>query len=159
MALITTPSAEDANSYVTIEEADGYLSGNKTWEELGDTEKENALKLATMQIDTLRFFGRKVDSKQALSFPRILEDEDGDEYSQTVIIEKVKMATCEQVAHNLSGDGKQMLQMQSFGVKSYSIGDLSQSFGDKPLGDLYIASTARSIMKGLISRIGRVTNY
>lgn len=80
MSLNTTPSHPQADSYVTVSEADAYLN-NRTdvsnWDALSNDQKEAILKMATKQIDTLRFFNKKVvrypvwcRDEQELQFPR-----------------------------------------------------------------------------------------
>lgn len=80
MALITTPTHPDANSYVTLAEAEALLANRSDvaeWAALTDEQKEALLKLATQHIDTLRFFHKKVyrvaqdyRREQNLEFPR-----------------------------------------------------------------------------------------
>lgn len=58
MAIITTPTAIDADSYATIAEADDYLAAKakfSTWDAYASTEKARFLKAATRQVDLLRF--------------------------------------------------------------------------------------------------------
>jgi len=80
MALITTPSDPNADSYVTLAEADAYFlnrSDVANWSALSDEQKEAVLKLATKHIDTFRFHGEEIRptpnwyrDKQNLKFPR-----------------------------------------------------------------------------------------
>ena len=79
MALSATPGAPDANSYVTVEEADAFLSaelGVAAWPASStgpdlDT-KARALITATRQLDRLaeRFIGSPTSQTQALAWPR-----------------------------------------------------------------------------------------
>jgi len=159
MALKTTPMATDADSYVTLAEANDYLATNPLFMALADSDKETLLKKATMQIDSMRFFGEKSKYDQALSFPRIKEDYYGMPITETEIPVKVKFATCEQAAYILSESGSKRLQLQAEGVKSYSIGDLSETFGGANTSETPVSVVAKGYLKGLISRIGRITNY
>lgn len=71
---------------------------------------------------------------------------------------KVKYAQCEQALYLVKGGGERA-KLQSEGVKSYSIGDLSETFGDGAVGGgqtTPIASEARGHLRGLISRIGKM---
>jgi len=80
MALNTTPTHPQADSYLTIAEADAILASRTNisdWTALTDAQKEALLKLATNQIDSYRFFNNKVypraanyRDEQALQFPR-----------------------------------------------------------------------------------------
>ena len=116
------------NSYVTVEEADAYFSNTlntDVWDNADETTKEKALKMATRQIDRLPFAGRKLDINQFLEFPRTntaLEFTDG-------IPNEITYATCEQALFVLKGGSKRQ-ELQKQGVKSYSLGDLSETFAD-----------------------------
>jgi len=80
MALEQTPTHPDADSYVTVNEADAYLAGHpdeSEWTNLWGTEKESRLKMATRHVDSFRFKSYPVvyrsmhyRNKQALKFPR-----------------------------------------------------------------------------------------
>jgi len=80
MALVTTPSDPNADSYVTLAEANAYFADRSdiaNWSALTDAQKEAVLKLATKQIDTFRFHGDPIRptpnwyrDKQKLKFPR-----------------------------------------------------------------------------------------
>jgi len=80
MSLNTIPSHPSADSYTTLAEANALLANRSDatdWSTLTDDQKEALLKLATRQIDTLRFFGEPFferpiyyREKQALKYPR-----------------------------------------------------------------------------------------
>lgn len=77
MTLITTIADPLADSYVTLLEADTYLStrpgfDTSTWEDLEEDTKEFCLTMATMVLDTMRFRGVKASLDQGRAFPRIL---------------------------------------------------------------------------------------
>jgi hypothetical protein len=158
MTLKTNLSAVDADSYVTLAEAKEYLADNAEFMALADGAMETLLKKATMQIDSMRFFGEKATYNQALAFPRTLTDAYGQPYSQDAIPSKVKMATCEQAAHILDGTSTKRMQMQEDGVRSASIGDVSESYAGK-VAEISISVTAKGLLKGFVSRLGRVVNY
>ncbi len=116
------------DSYVTISEADAYFSNTlntDVWDNTDETTKEKALKMATRQIDRLPFAGRKLDINQSLEFPRTTTNiafTDG-------IPNEITYATCEQALFLLQGGSKRQ-ELQKQGVKSYSLGDLSETFAD-----------------------------
>ena len=158
MALITTPGAVDADSYISIAEANSYLAANSAFIALSDPNKEALLRKATIHIDSNRFFGVKADSAQALEFPRTIQDSFGLWDTQTTIIPKVKLATAEQAAYVLAGAGEARAQAQADGVSSYSIGDLSETFnGSGAMGGMPTSVTAKALLRGLISRVGFMT--
>ncbi len=117
------------NSYVTVEEADSYFDStlqNKSeeWNKYDTSTKARALITATRQIDRLPFAGRKLDINQFLEFPRTTTTNiaftDG-------IPNEIIYATCEQALFLLKGGSKRQ-ELQQQGVKSYSLGDLSETF-------------------------------
>lgn len=116
------------NSYVTVEEADSYFANTlqfEDWNKYDTSTKEKALITATRQIDRLPFAGRKLDINQSLEFPRTttnLPFSDG-------IPDSITYATCEQALFLLQGGSKRQ-ELQKQGVKSYSLGDLSETFAD-----------------------------
>lgn len=116
------------NSYVSVPEADSYFDStlqSEEWNKYDATTKEKALITATRQINRLPFSGRKLDLYQNLEFPRTntaLEFTDG-------IPDAVAYATCEQALFLLQGGSKRQ-ELQKQGVKSYSLGDLSETFAD-----------------------------
>lgn len=76
MAIITTPSSVDANSYLSLSEANSYFLTNKfnaTWSLLSDNEKESWIIEATKAIELFRFIGYRTQKGQALSFPRTVQ--------------------------------------------------------------------------------------
>ena len=99
MALVTTVGSPDADSYITVEEAEGLLAqwnhDMTSWVNLPVRSKENCLRLAAAMIDLLPLRGRKANrqtddqEEQALAFPRDLQ------FDQTVIPEEVKLAQAE----------------------------------------------------------------
>lgn len=116
------------NSYVSVPEADSYFDStlqSEEWNKYDATTKEKALITATRQIDRLPFVGRKLDINQSLEFPRTttnLPFSDG-------IPDSITYATCEQALFLLKGGSKRQ-ELQRQGVKSYSLGDLSETFSE-----------------------------
>jgi hypothetical protein len=85
-----------------------------------------------------------------------------DTTSRFMIVEKiplrVKNAVCEQALYICNGGGERQ-KLQSEGVKSYSIGDLSETFADNMVGSgkIAISNEAKGLLKGLYTIIGRLT--
>lgn len=236
--MITTPTHPEADSYLSVNEADSLMENRlgmfDEWNALDEDKKERLLKIATTQIDSLRFFHdlhypvpADYRDKQALKFPRTNsrratgkvdsvstnyfidsdranrsdEPENFWKYGAVIIYEgtgkgktydvtafemstgkvtidgtfspaidttsyykliqkipqEVKLATLEQALYLLNGGGERA-KMQAEGVKSYSIGDLSESFGEGGYGgSLPISTEARGYLSKLISRIGTIT--
>lgn len=73
--------------------------------------------------------------------------------------DKVKNAQCEQCLYLVNGGGKRA-QLQSEGVKSYSLDELSETFSDAATiggtGSINICVEAKAQLNGLISKIGKI---
>lgn len=115
-------------SYATIEQADKYIESyysstdslREAWDDLDDADKQVYLNRAERFIDQLPFRGRPVNKHKA--FPRYPEKE----YS----LEQVKYATIELAINQLDTESAERIKMQQQGVKSYKLGDLSETFKD-----------------------------
>lgn len=77
LELEATPGADDANAYVTVDDAEAYASyrvGSAAFLALTDDQKIQALVTATRDIDTLEddpgFVGERASEDQALAWPR-----------------------------------------------------------------------------------------
>ena len=109
MALIVTPGAVDANSYVSVTDASGYfrLSYNRTaWDNAGNSDKERSLAEATRLLDTfVSWYGDIASDTQSLRLPRDnVVDQDGREIPNTVIPKAIQNITCE-LAYNILNSG------------------------------------------------------
>ena len=77
LSIIATPGAADANSYVTLAEADLLASSMVKdddvvlWDDTSDDDKSRALWMATQRIDRELFLGARTNDTQALEWPRI----------------------------------------------------------------------------------------
>ena len=126
------------NTYVSKDFADEYItsryktdSGDRNrWRETPEEDKEILLVSACDELERLQWQGRTVVKGQAMAFPRLPY-----QYGKVEEIAplRVKQAQVE-LALWLSDDTKQANQsqrqeLQSQGVESFSIGDLSESYG------------------------------
>lgn len=89
---------EDANSYVTHEEADAFMAEHahgEPWIEHPEHQAP-ALITATRLLDRQRLAGRPTEADQPLAWPRSgLTDEDGRDVPEDVVPERVKRAQME----------------------------------------------------------------
>jgi len=77
VTLVTTIADPEANSYISLADAETYLENRvgfdlTAWNALSDEQKEWNLTLAVPILDSLRFRGVKATNAQVLAFPRIL---------------------------------------------------------------------------------------
>ena len=135
---------EQANAYV----ASYYSSTNEirvAWDALDDDDKKITLNRAEQIIDLLPFNGRPVDKEKA--FPRYPEPE--------LSLKRVQTATIE-LALQLNGDAEtqERLNLRAQGVKSYKIGDLSETFGDSNVDDYLIQFAVGVVLPFLRNWLG-----
>ena len=101
-----TVKGENANSYVTLAEANDYFDtspDSSTWTNKTDDQKKRSLISATRWIDTFVFYGDRCDDGQALKFPRNNYQVDGVELACTKIPNNIKYAQYE-LARALAND-------------------------------------------------------
>jgi len=108
MALVTTIGSASANSYVTQDEAETYFAARlnvSAWTTAEDN-RDKALLQAARQLQNENWLGSRVDSTQAMAWPRVgVEKADsagsdygygyGEQYLTTEIPQRVKDAQCE----------------------------------------------------------------
>lgn len=140
------------DTYISLADANTYVSNNypttateyTSWNALSDANKELYLKKATKKIDRLYLRGIKAVSTQTLEFPRAIRTDyrrenfplvnirlDADWVIETAVSQQVKDAQVEEalaiVTQGTTANKRQQLQAQ--GVKSFSLGNLSESYG------------------------------
>ncbi len=125
--------------YATVEQANAYVASYYSstnniriaWEALNEEDKQVVLNRAEQVIDLLPFNGKPVDLKQTNAFPRHPNPE--------LSLERVRVATIE-LALQTNGDteAQDRLNLRAQGVKSYKIGDLSETFKDTGSEDYLI---------------------
>lgn len=130
------------NTYVTVAEADAYVLAHYRststprirWTAFSEDDKAILLADACFEMEQLPFHGHKAENGQLLAFPR---------RGQDAVPEAVKSAQVE-LAVWLSDDVKQSeaeqrRALQGQGVKSFSVGDLSETYNG-------ISTGARSLL-------------
>lgn len=134
MDLNAVVSDPEANSYLTLEEADLYMDGflsAEQWDALrsessdatGDTVRKRLLITGSRLVDRYRLLPPKAVAGQALSWPTV-KDPAG------VIRREVKLAVCEWIDAYLQGGPRfqALKRMQAEGVTSMSQLGQSSSF-------------------------------
>lgn len=140
------------DSYISLTDANTYMSNNylstsselATWNALSNADREVLLKKATKKIDRQILRGVRATNTQVLEFPRAIRvTETLNEYPdvatirnlswviETEVSQKVKDANVEEALFAvISGaSANRRIALQQQGVKSYSLGDLSETFG------------------------------
>ena len=101
-----TIKGENANSYVTLTEANSYFEtvpDSTTWDNKTVDQKNRSLIAATRWIDSFVYYGDRCDDGQALKFPRNNYQVDGVELACSKIPNNIKYAQYE-LARALAND-------------------------------------------------------
>ena len=127
------------------------------------------LKRATSAIDALNLKGTTYyyinnvdpgDDEQKLQFPRVINGRacDWDDSTNAAVVPEAVKKACVEEAIALYGyysttGGSKRAELQAAGVKSFSVGKLSESFGSKPLyrGRGLMSEEAFQLMKQYIA--------
>ena len=129
--------------YATVVQADEYVrnyysssdSMRLAWEALSEEDKLVSLNRAEQTIDHLPLSGIPVVENKA--FPR---------YPDTVVPTEVTYATIELAVQTLDTEAKDRYELRRQGVRSYKIGDLSESFSDAAVAASGVDAYAYSIV-------------
>lgn len=97
--IIATPGAVDANSYVTLAEADAYHGTrlfNSAWTGATQANRETALIWAARILDRENFLGYRTAESQSMRWPRVdVYDRDGYYINANVVPQFLKNAQSE----------------------------------------------------------------
>jgi len=109
MALNTTIGSPLAESHVSVADANTYVvkwyGALAAWDNLTDTEKERALRVATRFVDSYKFMGHRANEDQARAWPRVIPGRiDGQWIEADEIPQAVKSATVEAVVKYAQGE-------------------------------------------------------
>lgn len=155
MALNATVGSPDANSYVTVAEANTYFADrvhSSAWEDF--EYKASALVTASQMLDWyMKWKGYKTTAEQSMGWPRVnVIRRDGSEVASDIIPQELKVATYELTLASLDGDrtadnpmaGIEQIKAGSLMVKADN-GDSDSTAADtiperiwKILSDLYM---------------------
>lgn len=125
------------NSYVTIADADTYISGHyrsnntdkKRWDELEEEDKEVCLVNACELIEVLPFQGRKALSTQTMQFPRLPMQYCHTEEGTPANVKQAQIELALYLSNDeAQADAEQRKALQTQGVKSFSVGKLSEAY-------------------------------
>jgi hypothetical protein len=138
--IIATPGATNANSYVTVPEADAYNDSRPhadVWENTETLDKARALLLATRLLETrITWKGAPATTVQALQWPRRgLVNRVGVEVSPATIPVDLKDATSELARLLLRTDKTAENAIATLGITSLKAGPTALTFSDKRIGD------------------------
>lgn len=152
------------NSYISVADTSTYLDQRlyiTEWTAASADDKSRAVIMASKKIDRLALKGRKKTETQTMEFPRCysydtryastLNDATNVNlsgegwYCETASPQAVKDAVCEEALAILQSGNDSRIAMQRAGVKSYTLGSLSETFTDAAASPTNVKS------KGLLS--------
>jgi hypothetical protein len=96
--IIATAGAANANSYLTLSEAQSYADrdvNNADWDSATNDQRTRALLTATRNLDLVGFVGERATTTQALAWPRKNFRTTEKTYTDTEIPAEIKQATWE----------------------------------------------------------------
>tara|TARA_Y100000004_G_scaffold288_1_gene397 strand:+ start:53 stop:583 length:531 start_codon:yes stop_codon:yes gene_type:complete len=133
-----TISGANANSFVTLDEANNYFATvpeSSTWDDKTVDQKKRALISATRWIDSFVYFGDRCDQNQALKFPRNNYQVDDVELSCTTIPNNIKYAQYE-LARALANDTDAITGTsgKEGNIEQAKLGDLEVKFNTASQG-------------------------
>ena len=130
MSLDATPNGANADSFMTVAEADSYYATNlysTTWVGSTTDNKEKALKMATRILDEkVAWVGTRATSTQALGWGRTDVTWDGTTVSSTTVPIQIKNATAEFAGELLVSD--LTANAEGKGLNSLKVGDITLDF-------------------------------
>ena len=133
-----TVKGENANSYVTLTEANSYFAtvpDSTTWDNKTDDQKNRSLIAATRWIDSFIYYGDRCDDGQALKFPRNNYQVDGVELACSAIPKNIKYAQYE-LARALANDTDAITGTsgKEGNIEQAKLGDLEVKFNTDSQG-------------------------
>ena len=133
-----TVKGENANSYVTLTEANSYFEtvpDSTTWDDKTVDQKNRALIAATRWIDSFVYYGNRCDDGQALKFPRNNYQVDGVELACSKIPNNIKYAQYE-LARALANDTDAITGTsgKEGNIEQAKLGDLEVKFNTDSQG-------------------------
>lgn len=134
MALIATVGAADANSYVTLDEAEAYFEtrpNSTAWtSSTDDDKKEASLIMATRLLDArVEWTGLAAGATQALCWPRSgMLNRNGFAISSATLPRELKDAVCELALSLMSDDVSLESEAAAQGLTALTAGPVSLSF-------------------------------
>lgn len=140
-----------ADTYVSVAETTKYIEtiyGDDStvysyWDDLETSQKEMYLRKSILQIEALPFTGKRKYNGQTLEFPRTngsvqvtlsgnIESEIPTYVKYAQIDNAIAMFN---IAEN--SENKQRINLQKNGVKSFKLGEFSETYGDNASSSLY----------------------
>lgn len=139
MALNAIPSDPNADSFLTLAEAEAYHTArlyNAEWTAATDATKETALKWATRLLDErYEWYGTVVTYEQALGWPRVGVWYDSRLLSHLEVPTVIKNATAEFALFLIKSDRSVVSEPSEQGLDSLTVGPITLNFNEEDRPD------------------------
>lgn len=155
LVLETGSGVTGANSYVDVTYADSYFSGHPfyadAWAEVAETfEKENLLKYASRQLDTMFVWvGDRFSTTQGLDWPR---NNAYDYYGVLIpynsVPERIKQATCEMAYWATKGDQTVLTDSETQGITKLKVDVIELDFSSSTIRRTVVPTAVQSLLRG-----------
>ena len=130
------------DTYLSLVDADEYVDENFVtadakyiaWKALTKSDAEVLLRKSARIIDMQPVQGYKVSSIQTMSFPRVMWTDAVNGFTQYDVPDAVKYAQVEIALSLAQGNSEERSDLQAQGVKSFSLGNLSETYAGKSGG-------------------------
>jgi hypothetical protein len=155
ITIIATAGASDANSYITLADAEVYFEtrvGSTVWDNATDEQKKALLVNGTRQLDqNFRWNGSIASDTQSLRWPRTdAYNCDGEEQASDTIPVDIENATCEMALFV----GETTGGTQDNSVKSAKVGSLEVEYRD----NISASSSVNSATSSAVGCLGEASN-
>lgn len=127
-AIDTTISGANANSYLTLAEAEAYFDDRlniSAWQDTDADNRTRALLHAAQRLERENWLGDRATTTQRLAWPRIgVAKVDAEEYESDEIPQQIKDAQCELALHllaNGAAPGAGNSRVKSFSADGLSV--------------------------------------
>lgn len=148
-AIDPTPSGDNANSYISISDADDYFSNHlyaSNWDNASADNKASALIMSTRILDEkIDWIGFKNTKEQALAWGRSGVEDDGYSVDSTIVPEAIKNATAE-FAKNLIADNSTE-NADGKGLEKLEVGSVKLTFDKSDTADV-LPNIVQEMLRG-----------
>ncbi len=149
MAIDATPSGANANSYISVDDADSYFSTHlypAEWDSADVDQKERALKMSTRILDEkIDWIGDKNTKEQALAWGRSGVIDDGYDVPSTIVPEPVKNATAEFAKHLIADNSTE--NADGKGLEKLEVGSVKLTFDKTDTADV-LPNIVQEMLRG-----------
>ena len=141
-------------SYVQTADATTYFATRlyaTGWTSAVAGDKDNALIMATITIDSLPYKGQKVTPGARPAFPRYIPLARGGFYSVAASDTTLAAAVCEEALELVNNGNSKRLILQNQGVSSFTIDNLSEAFTSRSEVPRLTSARARLLLHSYLA--------